>query len=577
MSDLIQGEGPAAPGRIVTFYSYKGGVGRSMLLANVGALLARWNRRILLIDFDLEAPGLDQFFRSFISGSLRSTPGIVDMLGAVARDESPNWRNFVTKVKLPEGRVLDLLHAGRNDESYAQALAGLNWERMFKEQELGRFLENWRNDMIGASGYDYVLVDSRTGITDIGGICTIHLPDVIVGLVTTTSQSLAGLRDALDGAAAGHAVFPSERERLVILPIASRDESANAYEKAVEWRRRFANDLGHLLWWRPRNTSAESVFDWLRIPYETYWSFGECLPVLEEEVENPKNLSFSYFQVAQLLDHGFDWSTVKSRAGSESEAVARKEKELRELHEAQLQKASATRKMRMTVAAGIAAVFTMAGVMYGSVYKSETARQEAENSMTLLRAQSEAKEAELLLAREREETQRAQRKQEEATLAYGEGHRLISTRDYELAVKSFDAAIELSPDQSDFYRSRAVALDGLARGSTSSTERSELYSASLEDFVKWVDLAPTPSRRIQVAGPAAGKGRPDLAVEQARKLLIDLQKEPNSKVALQMSTIMDSVARSGGRSPVASEARAIGENLRQAAAVNSVDISTKTP
>src|SRR5437868_14139099 len=44
---------------IVTFYSFKGGVGRSMALANVAVELAQTGRRVLVVDFDLEAPGLD--------------------------------------------------------------------------------------------------------------------------------------------------------------------------------------------------------------------------------------------------------------------------------------------------------------------------------------------------------------------------------------------------------------------------------------------------------------------------------------------------------------------------------------
>ena len=44
-----------------TFYSYKGGVGRSLALANTAALLVRRGRCVILIDFDLEAPGLDSF------------------------------------------------------------------------------------------------------------------------------------------------------------------------------------------------------------------------------------------------------------------------------------------------------------------------------------------------------------------------------------------------------------------------------------------------------------------------------------------------------------------------------------
>ena len=50
------------PGKIITFYSYKGGTGRSMAVANVGYLLAetmpQGSRGVLMIDWDLEAPGL---------------------------------------------------------------------------------------------------------------------------------------------------------------------------------------------------------------------------------------------------------------------------------------------------------------------------------------------------------------------------------------------------------------------------------------------------------------------------------------------------------------------------------------
>src|SRR5437773_2282825 len=46
---------------VVTFYSFKGGVGRTMALVNVGAYLASSGRRVLLVDFDLEAPSLPTY------------------------------------------------------------------------------------------------------------------------------------------------------------------------------------------------------------------------------------------------------------------------------------------------------------------------------------------------------------------------------------------------------------------------------------------------------------------------------------------------------------------------------------
>jgi len=46
---------------LFTFYSFKGGVGRSMALMNVAYTLAGRGRHVLVVDMDLEAPGLSGF------------------------------------------------------------------------------------------------------------------------------------------------------------------------------------------------------------------------------------------------------------------------------------------------------------------------------------------------------------------------------------------------------------------------------------------------------------------------------------------------------------------------------------
>src|SRR5439155_25792403 len=42
---------------------------------------------------------------------------------------------------------------------------------------------------------DYVLIDSRTGDTDVKGICTRQLPDAVVLMFTPNEQNLAGLEN----------------------------------------------------------------------------------------------------------------------------------------------------------------------------------------------------------------------------------------------------------------------------------------------------------------------------------------------------------------------------------------------
>jgi cellulose biosynthesis protein BcsQ len=111
---------------ICTFYSYKGGVGRSMALSVVADSLARDGLRVLMIDFDLEAPGLEQYF-PVDRASIRAHTGLFDLISrykaAMAASQgatrNQDFRRieelFITPVypRLPSGGKLDLMPAGR--------------------------------------------------------------------------------------------------------------------------------------------------------------------------------------------------------------------------------------------------------------------------------------------------------------------------------------------------------------------------------------------------------------------------------------------------------------------------------
>jgi MinD-like ATPase involved in chromosome partitioning or flagellar assembly len=68
-------------GDVITFYSYKGGTGRTMAMANLAWLLASRGRKVLTIDWDLEAPGLHRFFRPVLTDPEQETSeGLIDFL-----------------------------------------------------------------------------------------------------------------------------------------------------------------------------------------------------------------------------------------------------------------------------------------------------------------------------------------------------------------------------------------------------------------------------------------------------------------------------------------------------------------
>src|SRR3712207_6018804 len=89
-------------GQVVTFYSYKGGTGRTMALANVAWILAAAGKRVLVADWDLEAPGLHRFLAPFLAGDAADgAPGIIDLVREYEDHVSTN-------APKPEGWVEEL-------------------------------------------------------------------------------------------------------------------------------------------------------------------------------------------------------------------------------------------------------------------------------------------------------------------------------------------------------------------------------------------------------------------------------------------------------------------------------------
>ena len=306
----MSGPDPRPRGRVCTFYSYKGGVGRSMALANVAVLMAQWGHRVLVVDWDLEAPGLDRYFEVLVPTSrtqASKSAGVVGIVKAVSQDREAGWKDSVVSFPIPGARQpLNFIPAGWRDGEYAQRLQQLDWDALFRRHDFGNRLEDIRSEWLRA--YDYVLIDSRTGITDIGGICTIYLPDILVAMFTANHQSVEGVADVVDRARRARSSLPVDRGALVCVPVPARDESRTEYEQSQEWRREYERLLGQFYTdFLPRDVSAADALDLLRIPSVPYWSFGERLPVLSESSSDPSGITYYYTILARLLTTELSW------------------------------------------------------------------------------------------------------------------------------------------------------------------------------------------------------------------------------------------------------------------------------
>lgn len=182
----------------VAFYSFKGGVGRTLALVNIGVELARTGRKVLLVDFDLEAPGIDTFpDLAPASPSLGVLDYITEYLTAERPPDFNDYHYEAEHVRSDEGKLW-IMPAGRMDNDYGSKLASLDWQELYERHDGFLLMEYLKQQWEKTLAPDYVLIDSRTGHTEVGGICTRQLPDTVVVLFIPNEQNLEGVSTVVD-------------------------------------------------------------------------------------------------------------------------------------------------------------------------------------------------------------------------------------------------------------------------------------------------------------------------------------------------------------------------------------------
>jgi cellulose biosynthesis protein BcsQ len=301
----------SSQGQIITFYSYKGGTGRTMALANVAWILASNGKRVLAVDWDLESPGLHKFFHPFLDEStVSATPGVIEIINdyaTAALDPVPrdaDWHVEYARVQRhavslewsfpAEGR-LDFLSAGRQNRDYSAAVCSLDWDNFYDRLGGGRFFRAMRQDM--KHNYDYVLIDSRTGLSDVADICTIELPDVLAVCFTLSDQSIEGAADV------ARQISRRYQDRNIrVLPVPMRIEDGEKEKLDVGRAMARASFEGF-----PAGLTQEgSALYWasVEVPYKPFYAFEETLATFGDDPGSPASLLASFERITDSVTGG---------------------------------------------------------------------------------------------------------------------------------------------------------------------------------------------------------------------------------------------------------------------------------
>ena len=321
MSDLSE------PGQIISFYSYKGGVGRTMAVANVGAILSGWHKgtgkRVLLIDWDLEAPGLYAYLEEETRPNLGSAEGILDYFEALRKGLNPSTydrllesRSSIEEIAQLDRYIvanlresLDLMPAGGYSSGYLRRVAEFDWAEFWDKYPAA--MHAFREVL--ASRYAFVLVDSRTGHGDISGLCSSVLPEKLVIVFSLNRQNLDGVFDIVEQSVAFRSRSDDIRP-LTVFPLAGRIEIAELKERDV-WLRRF--EAGFEKCFREIYSDPECdltrYFENIFVPHIPYFSYGEKLAINVEE-SRTGSLRRAYEDFARLLtESDYPWQKTGSR------------------------------------------------------------------------------------------------------------------------------------------------------------------------------------------------------------------------------------------------------------------------
>lgn len=332
-------------GEIITFYSYKGGTGRSMAIANIACLLAERQsegKGILMIDWDLEAPGLHKFFQDKFRGIFSNTrdslkeldekPGLIDLFAElnaatpkseVAEKEVEKIaKDALNSIKLEDFILetdfhnLSLLKAGRFDEKYSNKVNTFDWEGLYYRSPM--LIRLFAEKL--AEQFKYILIDSRTGYTDISGICTMLMPQKLVVVFTPNRQNYTGIREQVKRATKYRRQSDDLRP-LLVFPLPSRiefsrdDLRANwrfgkpeqgipSYQQMFEELFKEVYDLSEC--------NLKDYFEDVQIQQSPNYAYGEEIAVKIEQTMDRFSLTKSYESFTKwLVDSTAPWQRKK--------------------------------------------------------------------------------------------------------------------------------------------------------------------------------------------------------------------------------------------------------------------------
>jgi len=183
---------------------------------------------------------------------------------------------------------------GRQGPQYSAIVSTFDWDSFWSAHG-GAFFDELQAQM--RADYDFVLIDSRTGLSDTAGICTVQLPDTVVSCFTLNTQSIEG------SVAAARSILKMREQRGApaprILPVPTRVEDGE--QRRLERGRMYAHRSFAPFLAGSGIEDAEDYWGAVELPYRAYYAYEEILATFGDLPRMENSLLAPYLRLARRI------------------------------------------------------------------------------------------------------------------------------------------------------------------------------------------------------------------------------------------------------------------------------------
>ncbi len=190
----------------VLFYSFKGGVGRTQTMLNMAKYLVREkNKKILIVDFDIYAPGLSYLAKFNGNQQNDHKSYMLDFL--LKSFEGEKVQLYTEEVEhnlhLTPAYNIKIIKKYHNDlNQLSQYLYSLKTGAEERKESVSTIADSIFKYIVETikrqDDYDYVFFDARTGVTEVSDILFSNFLDLKVIVSSFNKQNIQGTNSILE-------------------------------------------------------------------------------------------------------------------------------------------------------------------------------------------------------------------------------------------------------------------------------------------------------------------------------------------------------------------------------------------